>query len=264
LAQFSLEQIREFWTQQAAVHGQSPVASWSDTPVIHMEIGEILRYLADGDRILDLGCANGYSTLQFATEKAVHVLGVDYIPAMIEEAHARFHHVRDRLRGTAEFRVGDITSLDIPSESYDKVVVIRVIINLGTWERQLQGMQHAARVVRSGGTLLLSEATLQGWRRLNQLREEWELPVIPMPPFNNYLDQNKVIESLSPDLTLVDVVNFASSYFVGTRVLKPLLIRALGIGLDVANPEMEWNRWFSQLPPAGDYGTQKLFVFRKG
>jgi hypothetical protein len=26
---------------------------------------------------------------------------------------------------------------------------------------------------------------------------------------------------------------------------------------------MEWNRWFAQLPAWGDYGTQKLFVFRK-
>ena len=25
----------------------------------------------------------------------------------------------------------------------------------------------------------------------------------------------------------------------------------------------EWNRWFAQIPAAGDYGTQKLFVFRK-
>ena len=26
---------------------------------------------------------------------------------------------------------------------------------------------------------------------------------------------------------------------------------------------MEWNRWFAQLPAAGDYGTQKLMIFRK-
>jgi hypothetical protein len=31
----------------------------------------------------------------------------------------------------------------------------------------------------------------------------------------------------------------------------------------VADPEIEWNRFFSQLPEWGDYGTQKLFVFRK-
>jgi hypothetical protein len=62
---------------------------------------------------------------------------------------------------------------------------------------------------------------------------------------------------------LVDIADFASTYYVGTRVLKPLIIRALGAGLDVADPEAEWNRWFAQLPAWGDYGTQKLFVFKK-
>jgi hypothetical protein len=46
-------------------------------------------------------------------------------------------------------------------------------------------------------------------------------------------------------------------------VLKPLLARATGLNVDAADPLMEWNRWFASLPPAGDYGTQKLFVFRK-
>ena len=39
---FSLEQIRDFWTQQAREHGLSPSASWSDRMVIEMEIREIL------------------------------------------------------------------------------------------------------------------------------------------------------------------------------------------------------------------------------
>jgi len=55
----------------------------------------------------------------------------------------------------------------------------------------------------------------------------------------------------------------SQAYYLGTRVLKPLLAQALGATVDVANPDMEWNRWFARLPAFGDYGTQKLFVFRK-
>ena len=84
-----------------------------------------------------------------------------------------------------------------------------------------------------------------------------------MPPFNHYLDQEQVIQALAPDLRLVEIANFASTYYVGTRVLKPLLIQALGVDLNSADPNMDWNRWFSKLPAAGDYGTQKLFVFQK-
>ena len=66
-----------------------------------------------------------------------------------------------------------------------------------------------------------------------------------------------------PDLELVDLVNFSSTYYVATRVLKPLLAQALGSKIDVASPDSEWNRFFSLLPSWGDYGTQKLFVFKK-
>ena len=68
---------------------------------------------------------------------------------------------------------------------------------------------------------------------------------------------------MAAELELIELVNFASTYFVGTRVLKPLLAQALGGKMDPANPNAEWNRWFSTLPACGDYGTQKLFVFRK-
>jgi ubiquinone/menaquinone biosynthesis C-methylase UbiE len=260
---FSLEQIREHWTRQALEHGPSPAASWSDIGVIEMEIREISRYMVDGERVLDMGCANGYSTVQFAAQKRIVIRGLDLIPEMIAEARARLPAVETGLRGVVDFDVGDITRLSDPDNSYDKVVVIRVVINLGDWRRQLQGLGECIRVLKPGGLLLLSEATLQGWRRLNTFRREWGLSDIPMPPFNRYLDQEELCKAVAPRLELVELLDFASTYYVGTRVLKPLLAQALGAAVDVANPRMEWNRWFAQLPAAGDYGTQKLFVFRK-
>jgi hypothetical protein len=84
-----------------------------------------------------------------------------------------------------------------------------------------------------------------------------------MPSFNNYVDEKLMLAETAGTMDLIEIVNFASTYFVGTRILKPLLIRALNINVDVANPNMHWNRWFSELPAVGDYGTQKLFVLRK-
>lgn len=260
---FSLEQIREFWAGQAREHGQSPCASWSDRMVIELEVREILNRLRDGDRVLDVGCANGYSTIQYAAHRRIAIRGIDFIPEMIEEARARLARFTGKLEGTAEFETGDVTALREPPSAYDVVAAVRVIINLGEWERQRQALQECARVLKPGGMLLLSEATVQGWRRLNDFRAEWALPAIPMPPFNRYLDQDQVVAAVAPALELVEIANFASTYYVGTRVLKPLLIQALDAKIDVARPDMEWNRWFAQLPPSGDYGTQKLFVFRK-
>jgi ubiquinone/menaquinone biosynthesis C-methylase UbiE len=261
--QFTQAEVYDFWTKQAQEHGQSSAASWSDHRVIEMEIDQIARRLNDGDHVLDVGCANGYSSLQFACARRIKLRGLDYIVGMIEQARLRTVSMQEKLAGSVEFDVGDITQLKEQSEIYDKVVVIRVLINLGTWERQLQGLRECVRVLKPGGTLLLSEATLQGWRRLNQFRAEWGMGDIPMPPFNQYLDEGQVISAVENEMQLVELSNFASTYYVGTRVLKPLLAQAANTQLNVADPNAEWNRWFSQLPAAGDYGTQKLFVFRK-
>ncbi len=262
-AKFTDREIYDYWTRQAEEHRQQSSASWSDHRVIEMEVREIVCRLEDGDRVLDLGCANGYSSVAFACAKRIRLRGLDYVPRMIEEAELRKRSSLDQLIGSVEFGVGDITQLQEPSDTYDKVVVIRVLINLATWERQLQALRECTRVLKAGGVLLLSEATVQGWQRLNRLRGEWGLEDIPMPPFNQYVDEEKLTASLAEKMQLVEVSNFASTYYVCTRLLKPLLIRATNAPVDAADPNAEWNRWCSQLPASGDYGTQKLFVFRK-
>jgi ubiquinone/menaquinone biosynthesis C-methylase UbiE len=258
----SLAEIRNYWHEQAVQHGQSPAASWSDVHAIELEIRELAGRLADGDRVLDVGCANGYSTVQLAAQRRIDIRGLDYIPEMIAQAKRRLADLPGNLLGRVTFDVGDITALNEPAAAYDKVVVIRVLINLRNWDLQLKGLRECARVLKQGGLLLLSEATLQGWRKLNAFRAEWGLDAIPMPGFNEYLDEERVTHAV-PELESLEICNFASTYFVGTRVLKPLLNQALGQRGDAANPLMEWNRFWALLPPAGDYGTQKLFVFRK-
>ena len=263
MTRFTQSEVYEYWNRQAHEHGQSPSTSWSDHCVIDMEIAEITKRLVEGDQVLDVGCANGYSSVQFASARRIRLRGLDYIPKMIDEARDRHAAIKDQLVGSAEFGVGDIMQLQEPSNSYDKVIVVRVLINLGTWERQLSGLRECIRVLKPGGVLLLSEATLQGWHRLNAFRGEWGLEDIPMPPFNEYLNQDQLIAAVRNEAELLELSDFASTYYVGTRVLKPLLAKATHAPVSVADPNAEWNHWFSQLPSVGDYGTQKLFVFRK-
>ena len=257
------EEIRDYWTRQAREHGTSHAASWTDFPVMQMEVRELIARLADGDRVLDVGCANGSSTVQFASQRRVRVRGLDYIPAMIDAARAHLAGVREHMVGDVEFDVGDITALREPDGAYDKVVVVRVVINLADWSRQVTALRECARVLRPGGLLLLSEATVQGWRSMNGFRAEWGLPEIAMPAFNTYLDEAMVVEAVAAELELVEIVNFASTYFVLTRVFKPLLAAATGAPVNVADPASAFNRWAASLPASGDFGTQKLFVFRR-
>ena len=258
----NMNQIREFWTEQAIEHGDSPSASWSDQRAIDLEIREIVNYINDGDTVFDIGCANGYSTIQFACEKNIKISGIDLIPEMIDTANMRKKQLSDKILGDAEFDVGDILALNNHDRQYDKVIVTRVVINLNNWENQRRALQNCAELVKPGGLLLISEATIQGWENLNNLRGEWGLKEIPMPTFNTYLDEEKVITTVGATLKFVELKNFSSTYYVGTRVIKPLLNEALGNKINESDPDMEWNRWCSQLPAYGDYGTQKLFVFK--
>ena len=256
------EEIKGFWAEQARLHGESPSASWSDHRVIELEVAAIGARLQPGQRVLDAGCANGYSSARYAALGA-NVVGVDYIPEMVENAESRRQALPDDVAGRLEFSVGDISALDFGDASFDAVVSTRVIINLPSWDEQLHGLEECVRVLRPGGLFLLSEATEQGWMRLNELRREWGLVDIPMPSFNLYLDQERVIEALATEVELEQIDDFASSYYVVTRLLKPLLASRAEIAVDVTDPNAEFNRWAAMLPPTGDYGTQKLFVLRR-
>jgi ubiquinone/menaquinone biosynthesis C-methylase UbiE len=77
--------------------------------VIEMEIREIVKHLSEGDRILDVGCANGFSTIHLASQLKTHVRGIDYIPEMIEQARLRVSRLATGLLGTVEFAQGDVT-----------------------------------------------------------------------------------------------------------------------------------------------------------
>jgi ubiquinone/menaquinone biosynthesis C-methylase UbiE len=257
------EEVRDYWTAQARTHGLAPAASWSDVWAIQLEVRAIVKWLKDGDRVLDVGCGNGYSTVQFAAHKRVDIKGIDYVPEMVQQARDRAAQLATRLTGSVEFAVGDVTALGDMPDKYDCVTAVRVIINLGSWTAQERALLACAQAARPGGLMLLSEATLQGWTKLNRFRREWSLPPISMPAFNTYVDEEQVVRTLAPLCDLIELENFSSTYFVGTRVLKPLLAQVLDNGVDVADPNLQWNEWWAQLPAWGDSGTQKLFVFRR-
>jgi ubiquinone/menaquinone biosynthesis C-methylase UbiE len=257
------DEIRDYWRNQATNFGEDYRASWTDVHAINLEIAEISKRLRDGTRVIDIGCANGFSTINYAQRFNIDIKGIDYIPEMIAAANGRLSAQVAPPMGAVTFEVGDITALDEPSGYYDTAIVTRVIINLAEREKQISAIREASRIVKPGGLLLMSEATREGLQRLNSFRSEWGLQPIPEPRFNNYVDE-ELARMAAPDLLdLEEISNFASTYFVGTRVLKPLLASATGNGVDPSRGEMEWNRFFSLLPAAGDYGTQKLFVFRR-
>lgn len=255
--------IKNYWTSQAVRHGPAASASWADARAIDLEKRALLPYLQDGARVLDIGCSNGHATLTYAALKDIDILGMDYVPEMIEAARENHRAMARSLRGKAAFEVGDVRSLSLADAVFDTVITTRVIINLQNWEAQRQGIRECLRALRPGGVALLSEATRQGHENLNRLRAELGLPPLKTPDFNLYLDIEQVAAEPWEDVDEVEIVDFSSTYYLMTRALKPILEKLPGALVKAVDPASEVNRLAAMLPAWGDYGVQKLFVLRK-
>jgi SAM-dependent methyltransferase len=183
-----------------------------------LEIDEALRYIPPGQRILDVGCGNGYSTAIFATQ-AEHIVGIDYSAAMIARAKREYGHIPN-----ISFEVRDILSpLPFPAKSFGVAVAQRCLINLVTWENQQKAIEQIVRVVRPGGYFVMQEGTGQGRERLNQLREQMGLPRMPDVPFNSDFDEMLLWPFLRRHFDIVQIRRYGL-YDVVARVAHPMLV----------------------------------------
>jgi ubiquinone/menaquinone biosynthesis C-methylase UbiE len=100
--------------------------TWSsgDFTVVAARIVLVSELLADnagppGWRVLDVACGNGNATLA-AARSGAHVVGVDYVPELVEDGRARA--VTEGL--DVEFRVGDAEDLPAGDASFDAVLSV--------------------------------------------------------------------------------------------------------------------------------------------
>lgn len=76
--------------------------------------------IAEGTRVLDLGCGNGMIAEYISDQTGAHVTGIDFIERAIRDAMARTATKRDRL----VFHVMDMSHLDFPPASFDVVMSV--------------------------------------------------------------------------------------------------------------------------------------------
>jgi SAM-dependent methyltransferase len=113
-----------------------------DRPTILSMAGDVR-----GRRVLDIGCATGALSRQFAAQGA-SVLGIDLNPGLVKRA-------REATRGDVEFVVADIARPMpfLETGAFDVVAASLVLHYLEDWGGPLREL---ARVLRPGGLLVLS------------------------------------------------------------------------------------------------------------
>lgn len=252
-----LEPIRQHWEQRGRKYGLSPSASWVDETMLHREGVILSSFIREGERVLDAGCANGYTTLQLARMKSIRITGIDYAPSMIEHANLNLNRAGP-LKGSALFRVGNFLDLDFPGDTFDKVITKRCMINLGSTAHQKTALLEAYRVLKPGGLFLISEVSVQSAAHLNRLRKKIGLEIMTPLWHNCYVDEEDLLSFAQPYFDIKKIKRFSSSYYVMTWVLYPFFVRS-----GRRNYRSWYHRLSAHVPQIGDYGLQKLYVLQK-
>jgi len=216
------DHIKDYWESQGETHGESHWASWGDNWMIDLEIETIGKTIKDGDCVLDIGCANGYSTFrQYETHKLDLITGVDFAANMI--AAAQKSKQEKDLGNDVQFMEGDIRSLQFADNAFDIAYTTRVLINLPTWEQQVQGIAECLRVVKPGGKVVLSEGFWEPLMLLNAMRLLVKLPPLVEHDFNRYLKMSVLNTHLDSLGLQYQIEDFSSIYYLGSRLVRELV-----------------------------------------
>jgi SAM-dependent methyltransferase len=211
------ESVREFWESRASA------STATDEQVTHpdvwqrqLEIETLRQLLEPTDRVLDVGCGNGYTTRRLA-QLVREMVGIDYSDAMIDRA-------RKESEGLATFWVKNVLELG-PADFglFDVVITERCLINLDSWATQQQALANIATVLPAGGRLLFVEGCRQGRERLDALRAQVGLATMPRVWHNIDFDEDATLAYLSESFEVERRLHFGVYDFV-SRIVHPLMV----------------------------------------
>ena len=258
--------VKEFWGQQAQDHGASDAATAPDHFYRqNVEIKRIMEILdvTKPETLLDIGCGNGYSTIQIAkAHPAAIVIGVDYSEKMIEEAKKASNGIPN-----VTFLVGDVLSIsrhpDLQHLRFDTILSERCLINLANWEEQKLAILQLRRLLTPDGSLVLVENTKEGLAKLNTMRDILKLPPIKERWHNFYIPEDKFKEFQQEAggklFNFVHIENVGNLYYIISRVVYAKLAAMEGKEPSYDHPI---NEIASQLPNLGDhYACSPNYIF---
>ena len=110
-------------------------------------------------RVLDIGCAGGRNTVLLA-EAGFDVHALDGSPAMVAETRRRVSGILGKGEAESRVKIGRMDELtEFGDGTFDLVVSLGVLHSARSWPEWERAAAETARVLRSGGRLLLSQFT---------------------------------------------------------------------------------------------------------
>lgn len=246
--------VKAFWNSRA---GLGQWAGTRDVNLKQLEMQAIASYVRDGMRVLDVGCGNGIMAIELARRYAARVTGIDFAEEMVAAARTLADGVD--LKGTLEFRVGDVRTL-AETERFNLVYTERTLINLPDWPAQRDAIAGIGRLLAAGGAYVMCEHSQDGLNGMNEFRARVGLPEMKPPWHNRYLRDAEIEGAAFPGMKLETVSHFSATYYFVSRVVNAWLAAQEGKEPDYDAPV---NQLGLKLPPLGNFGQGRIWVWRK-
>jgi len=205
----------EYWNQRALTERDDAKVNMPDVVQRDHELQFVFHHLRPNARILEVGCGNGYVTQKFR-ETASHVDAFDYAENMIERARSTFGEKNNR------FFVDDVLEPRHVKPPYDTVVCIRVLMNLQNYDEQTRALANMAKVLRTGGQLILIDGFRDGFETLNDFRAKVGLPPVVPAAHNFHCTVAELLSAAARDFVLQSTWHTGVYDFL-TRVILPQL-----------------------------------------
>ncbi len=243
-----MNDILEFWNEQARTHGTDLAATMPDPLLKCLELAALRRHLDPALDTIEVGCGNGVNLLHLSETFTGRLTGIDFSPDMIAAA---------RQAGSAiDFQVEDIFNL---RGQWPQIFTDRCLINIPRFDLQIRAAINLAAALAPGGRLVLIECSAPAHARMNEARARVGLTEIPNHWHNRYIDERKFIDALKADLQHIETDRFSSLYYLISRVFNAKMTP------EGESPDYlaEINRIACDLPSVGDFGPHQAWVFRK-
>ena len=266
--------ILDHYSEQAFKWKDDPRSTMEDETTRRLEVAKIRQcvklIIASSDKdpkninICDVGCGNGYTLKELASEIPSSFVGMDLSEEMLAVTGNTYG-------ANVKFIQGDIARTDdLPALSFDIVYTERCLINILDEDNQYAALKNICNMLNPGGYYVMLESFRDGLELSNKARHELGLEPISAPYHNLFFDKHRFLDSIQDYFKIIDVSNlcqngesqysgenFLSSYYFMSRVVYPLITKK-----EVMR-NTEFVKFFSFLPPIGNYAPNQCFILQK-
>lgn len=260
----TIKNIKAYWDERAKSRFANPKATTDDYWLRIIEIREIKRVLSqikNKKNILDIGCGDGFSTINiFKSFPNCKFLGGDYSEEMIKSAKALLERNKIKSRNI-RFEILDVLDLSSLNQRFDVVISDRCIINLPNERLQKKAIKEIAGILKKRGYYIMVENFIEGHKIMNELRKRVGLKEIPIRWHNTYLTEKFLYNFLPRYFKFVNIKNISSIYYLITRVVYSKLCQIEEREPDYDHPIYKIAVDLDEC--IGNYGPVNLIVLKK-